>query len=160
MSDTALPEAGLFRTLFAHPQKPKAVQARKLVYFSPSSDQGPPAVLVPDARDGRVWRFGNKGVKADDTHWVNTLVPLPSQGYYQLTRELIYGIQQKLPARLLVFLSYDNNAQAVVYPGVGLEDQNIVFGNDPIALSDLQLDSLEPVSFGLGQARIEPESVH
>lgn len=160
MSEAPLPDAGLYRTIFAHPDKPKAVPARKLVYFAPTSDQGPPAVLVPDGRDGRVWRFGKKGVKADDAAWLQSLVPLPSQGYYQLTRELIYGIQQKLPERLLVFLSYDNNAQAVVYPGVGLEDQNIVFGNDPIALSDLQIESLEPVSFGLAQARVEPESVH
>lgn len=160
MSDAALPEAGLYRTLFAHPTQAGAVGARKLVYFSPSSDQGPPAVLVPDARDGRVWRFGSKGVQADDRAWLKTLVPLPPQGYYELTRELIYGVAQQLPARLLVFLSYDAGANAVVYPGAGLPDQTIVFGSEPIALSDLQLDSLAPVGFGLAQARPESTSVH
>jgi len=160
MSDAALPEAGLYRTLFAHPTQGNAVGARKLVYFSPTSDQGPPAVLVPDARDGRVWRFGSKGVQADDPAWLKTLVPLPTQGYYELSRELIYGVGQQLPKRLLVFLSYDAGANAVVYPGVGLPDQTIAFGDEPVALSDLQLDSLTPVSFGLAQARTAPESVH
>lgn len=160
MSDVALPEAGLYRTIFAHPTQADAVGARTLVYFSPSSDQGPPAVLVPDARDGRVWRFGSKGVQADDRAWLQTLVPLPPQGYYELTRELIYGVGQQLPKRLLVFVSYDAGANAVVFPGVGLPDQTIAFGNEPIVLSDLQLDSLTPVSFGLAQARTEPASVH
>lgn len=160
MPEGALPEAGLYRTIFPHPSEEQAVGARRLVYFAPSSDQGPPAVLVPDTRDGRVWRFGRKGVKADDKAWLASLVPLPTQGYYELTRRLIYGVGQHLPERLLVFLSYDEHANAVVYPGVGLNDQSIQFGTDPIAISDLQLDGLRAVSFGLAQARPAPSTVH
>lgn len=160
MSDGALPSAGLYRTIFPHPSEEKAVGARQLVYFAPASDQGPPAVLVPDKRDGRVWHFGHKGVKADDHAWLQSLVPLPTQGYYELTRTLTYGVGQHLPERLLVFLSYDAKANVVVYPGVGLKDQSIQFGTDAISLSDLQLDGLRAVSFGLAQARTEPSTVH
>lgn len=160
MSEGALPEAGLYRTIFPHPSEGQAVGARRLVYFAPTSDQGPPAVLVPDKREGRVWRFGHKGVKADDKKWLSSLVPLPTQGYYELTRQLIYGVGQHLPERLLVFLSYDEAGTAQVYPGVGLNDQSIQFGADAIAISDLQLDGLRAVSFGLAQARVEPSTVH
>lgn len=160
MSEAALPPAGLYRTLFAHPTQPNNIGARALVYFSPSSDQGPPAVIRPERREGRAWKFGQQGVQASDPAWLNYLVPLPPQGYYLLSQEVIYGVGQKLPAHLLVFLSYDAQANAVVFPGVGLPDQNIAFGNDAIALSDLQLEYCVPVTFGLAQARVEPSSVH
>lgn len=155
MSDQELPEAGLYRTLFPHPTHAKQVGARQLVYFAPVSDQGPPAILASTGRNGRVWQFGQNGIRTDDLDWLNRMVPLPTQGYYQLTRSLVFTVGQELPASLLVFLSYDHNANAVVYPGVSMPNQAIVFSTDPIAISDLQLEALQPVAFGLAQQRTE-----
>lgn len=159
MSDAnTLPPAGLYRTLYPHPENPQAVPARRLVYFSPTSDQGPPVVLVPDGREGRIWNFGKKGVLTTDESWLQTLMPLPAQGYYAVTRPLTFSPGQQLPKELLVFLGYDANGNVAVFPGVAVQDQNIVFAADPIALSDLQLEGLRPMPFGLAQER--PAQVH
>lgn len=158
MSDEKLPEAGLYRTMFPHPTNADAIPARRLTYFSPVSDQGPPVLLIPDGREGRLWNFGKQGVLTEDAEWLSTLVPLKAQGYYSLNREVLFSAGQKLPPGLLVFLGYTQEGDAVVFPGVTMKDQNIAFAMDAIPLSDLQLDALTPVEFKLAQARDAQES--
>lgn len=155
MSAEKLPAAGLYRTVFPHPTNAQAIPARTLTYFSPVSDQGPPVLLIPDSRDGRVWNFGKQGVLTEDAEWLSTLVPLKAQGYYTVNREIVFAAGQKLPVGLLVFLSYNQQGEAAIFPGVTLKEQNIAFAMDAILISDLQLDALSPVEFRLAQARVE-----
>lgn len=151
-----LPAAGMYRTLYPHPENAQAVPARTLTYFSPTSDQGPPVVLIPDSRTGRVWNFGKQGVLTKDEAWLQTLVPLEPQGYYMLRRELVIGAGQKLPVGLLVFLSYSPQGEPTIYPGVSVKDQNIAFALDAIPISDLQLNALSPLDFTLAQEQPPP----
>lgn len=155
MSDTNLPAAGLYRTIFPHPKSPQQVPARSLVFFSPTSDQGPPIVLLPSERKGNLWAISQQGFLTDDEAWCKTMVPLPAQGYYTLTRDLVFGAGQTLPQGLLVLFSYTRGGDPVAFPGVTTPENAIAFARDGVGLTDLQLPYLQGANFRLAQGRTD-----
>lgn len=157
-SEQEYPEAGMYRTAYAHPKNPQAIRERLLVYFSPKSDQGPPIVLPPERLQNFQWSFATRGFLVDDLAWAQALIPLRPQGFYQLTQDLVVGNGQNLPAKLLVQLTYTQNGEAVVHAGVAAPDGSIVFAREGLLLSDLQLDTLEQASFRLAMMQPPPQA--
>lgn len=158
MSASNFPQAGLYRTIFPHPKNPQQVPARTLVFFSPTSDQGPPIVLLPNERRGNLWTISQQGFLTDDESWCRTMVALPPQGYYTLTRDIVFAAGQTLPEGLLVLFSYSRAGEGVVFPGVTTPENAIAFARDGIVLSDLQLPFLQGATFRLAQGRAEQPS--
>ena len=145
-----LPAAGLYRTLFAHPnaEHARAVPGGVLVYFHPTSEQGPPLVALPEGNAHNAWSFSRKGFLIPETSWCATLSPLPPQGYYVASSDLVLQNGQKLPQGMLVQLGYTRQAQPIVFPSRHDAEANaIVFAEQGALITDLQLLDLAPLPF-------------
>lgn len=153
-TELVLPEAGLYRTTFAHPKSPQAIRERMLVYFSPKSDQGPPIVLPPEKLQAQQWSFAQRGFLVDDEAWARSLIPLRPQGYYTLTEELLVGPGQRLPSELLVLLTYTAQGEGVLHAGVTTPESFIAFAREGVVISDFQLDTLAQAAFRLAKGQV------
>lgn len=146
--------AGLYRTAVALPGKEQAIGPRRLVWLHPITDAGKPAVALPKAVTDNRWTFQDRGFLIEDPAWVGTLVSLPQQGFYVSRKDLDLGRDPagreiKLPAGLLLQLSYTPEGEPVIFPGVLEPGNKIQFQARGARLTDLQLDSLERVDFKL-----------
>ena len=149
MSESETPGNGLYRTTLPLPGKEQQVPAGRLVYFHAKSDQGQPAVVLPHQVVDNRWQFGNQGFLVQDPEWPSTLIELPRQGFYTVTRELRIGQGVKLPEGVLVQLGFTAQGEAVIFPGVLEAGNRIAFQQAGAKISDLQLDALQVIDFKL-----------
>ncbi|MBU6161757.1 MAG: hypothetical protein KGO50_11590 [Myxococcales bacterium] len=140
-------QSGLYRTTIALPESPKSVPEARLVLVQMTNEHPHPVVVLPNGVTDNRWTFGNQGFLARDADWLKSLVPLPRQGFYTLTRELEIGAGSKLPEGLLVQLGYTADGRPVIFPGQLMPGNAIQFGSRGALIGDLQLDFLKVNEF-------------
>lgn len=157
MPEVTLPACGLCRTVFPLPGN-DAVPAGTLVYFHNHSDgdEGPPVVQLPEKAEHNRWTFQTEKHAAEDLRWCASLVPLPKEGFYQLTAPLWIGNGQKLPSGLLVQLGYTRKGQPAAFPGLLINGGTIQFQRRGAILTDLQLNNLRRSDFRLLAVQPKP----
>ena len=155
-------KTGLYRTTLPYPGHEKAVPGRHLILLNTENEHGKPVILMPEKVVSNQWFFRNRGMLANDEGWLDTLVPLQTQGFYKVIKQINGPRGVKLPPALLVQLGYRQNGDPLIFPGTFEEGAKIVFGVRGILISDLQINNLEMMTFKLAappkQAQDQPQS--
>jgi hypothetical protein len=149
MATSNLPPCGIFRTTLPLEGRETQVPSGRLVYFHNHSEQNKPIVLLPQANTDNRWTFQDRGYLVENNTWVNTMVPLPPQGFYLVKREISVAGGGSVSQGLLVQLGYNTNGEAILFPGTLEPGNRIQFPDRGVKLSDLQIDLLEPAAFRL-----------
>lgn len=140
------PPCGLYRTTVAMPGKEEQVPAGRLVYFHNHSEQGPPIVLMPSKNTNNKWTFHTRGYLVESPAFVDTLAPLPREGFYVLRANLSVG-EGFLTERSLVQLGYNPKGEPILFLGERKEN-NISFPKRGAGFkSDSIFKELDPVNF-------------
>ncbi len=160
-----LPPCGLYRTSKALEGHAEQFPEGLLVYFHNHSDSGLPQVLAPDHNVHNRWHFHGPGVEFRALSWADTLVAVPSEGFYSLRRELTFE-GGSWPKGALVQLGYNRNADAILFIAQvrgHLEENDLFFADKGVGIRREQLSILEPVSVYQEQASADdhgPANVH
>jgi hypothetical protein len=142
-------QSGLYRTTLPLPEQPQAVPEGRLVLIQVTPEHPHPVVVLPQKAVDNRWLFGNQGVLARDPAWLASLVPLPRQGFYTLTRDLEIGQGVRMPEGLLVQLGFTAQGQPVIFPGQLMPGNSIQFAARGALITDLQLEFLKVNEFRL-----------
>ena len=147
MTETQLPDCGLYRTGIALPSRSEDVPAGSLVYFHNHSDQGSPMVVTPHDNENNCWRFHERGWSVEDSDFIEKMVPLKPEGLYLNTRHLHITREEVIPERTLIQLGYNRKADTILFVG-RFEGNAIVFPHQGYAFESAQIqETLEPASF-------------
>jgi len=140
-----LPDCGLYRTTKPLPENEATVPAGVLVYFHNHSDSGLPVVIVPDHNIHNRWHFHGGGVLFRGLSWADSLVKLPSEGFYMLRKTLTFE-GGEWPKGALVQLGYNRNAEPILFIGQAraqLEENDLWFSDRGVSIQREQLSILE-----------------
>lgn len=105
VSTILAPPCGLYRTTRALPGD-DAVGPGLLVSFHDHSDAAVPVVFLPAFSTFNRWAWGKDPHPIRERGWLESLRPLPAEGYYVLPEDLAFD-EAKWPASSLVQLGYD-----------------------------------------------------
>lgn len=130
--------------------RPTVVAERRLVYLHDHRPEEWPTVQLPvELQHGR-WEFGEE-IEVLDAVFLLALEPLPPEGWYVLRHavEATSGADggAELPARSLVMLGYNRNAEPILSPAQ-FGARELRFGDAGLRFDSPDvLDQLEPVNF-------------
>lgn len=110
---------GLHRTTIALPGSEETVTAEELVLLHDHRPDEFPTVSLPTHCEANRWWFGEPGIAAEDADFLESLIPLPDEGYYALLRDLPLSDDPDdiLLDGSLVMLGYDRTGNCILYPG-------------------------------------------
>lgn len=144
-----LPRCGLYRTTVALPGAESVVAAGMLVSFHDHSESGTPAVLVPAFNVFNRWKWTTKPIFVEERSWIETMQPLPAEGFYALRADLpLAGAAGRWAKGTLVQLGYDRSGVGIVFIAQLRHDSSessLWFAERGERLSDDRLDLLEPL---------------
>ncbi len=146
MASTKLPDCGLYRTTKALPGHEEKIPAGMLVYFHNHSDSGLPQVLAPDHNVHNRWHFHGPGILVRGLSWIDTLVRMPSEGFYTLRRELTFE-GGRWAKGAIVQLGYTNKAEPILFIAQvrrKLQENDLFFSHRGVGIKREQLSILEP----------------
>ena len=127
------------------PEHEAEVPASVLVYFHNHSDSGLPVVIVPDHNIMNRWHFHGAGTPFRGLSWADTLVKLPSEGFYMLRKQLDFD-GGSWPKATLVQLGYTKTGDPILFIAQqrGAMDENDLFFSDRgVGIRQDQLAMLE-----------------
>jgi hypothetical protein len=142
-----LPQCGLYRTTKPLPDNAEAVPSGVLVYFHNHSDSGLPVVIAPDHNILNRWHFHGAGIPFRGLSWADSLVKLPTEGFYSLRKGLDFD-GGSWPKGTLVQLGYTRNGDPILFIGqirAQLEENDLWFSDKGVGVSRDQLALLEPL---------------
>lgn len=140
VSTVRLPRCGLFRTTRALDEH---VPAGMLVNFHNHSDHGTPVVHLPMYNSFNRWSWEKDGRPVRELSWVETLEPLPAEGYYLLREEARFE-EAKWPKHSLVQLGYEKSGTGLLFLAqrrFHLAENTLFFAERGMPFNDL--DNLE-----------------
>jgi hypothetical protein len=143
-----LPNCGLFRTTKALPEHEADIPANTLIYFHNHSDSGLPVVVVPDHNIMNRWHFHGAGIPFRGLSWADTLVKLPSEGFYSLRRQLDFD-GGSWPKATLVQLGYNKSGDPILFIAqqrATLQENDLFFSDRGVGIAREQLSMLEALS--------------
>lgn len=110
-------EPGIYKTTKYLPGNEAQVGPDQLILIRTDGDFAPASVLLPVANTNNQWRFQMPGVKvpAASLNWGETLVKLPHEGFYRLTREFTFGDKGKWIENAIVQLGYTRKGEPILF---------------------------------------------
>jgi hypothetical protein len=142
-----LPDCGLYRTTKPLPEHESVIGAGQLVYFHNHSDSGLPVVIAPEHNVLNRWHFHGAGVPFRGLSWADTLIKLPSEGFYMLRKALTFD-GGEWPKASLVQLGFTRAGDAILFIGqvrAQLAENDLWFSDRGVGISRDQLALLEPL---------------
>jgi len=143
-----LPECGLYRTTKPLPEHEATIPAGVLVYFHNHSDSGLPVVIIPDHNIMNRWHFHGAGVPFRGLSWADTLVKLPSEGFYMLRKALDFD-GGSWPKSTLVQLGYTKSGDPILFIAQqrgAMEENDLFFSERGVGIRQDQLAMLEALN--------------
>jgi hypothetical protein len=140
-----LPDCGLYRTTKALPEHEAAIPAGQLVYFHNHSDSGLPVVIAPEHNVHNRWHFHGSGTPFRGLSWADSLVKLPSEGFYMLRKPLTFE-GGEWPKAALVQLGYTRAAEPILFIAqarASLQENDLWFSDRGVSIQRDQLALLE-----------------
>lgn len=109
---------GLHRTTQPLGGEEDSIGADHLVLLHDHRPEEFPFVALPTHSEDNRWWFAEPGVEAIDADFLESLIPLPDEGYYVLLRDvpLSDDPDNVLRGGGLVMLGYDRRGNCIVYP--------------------------------------------
>ena len=154
-----LPPCGLYRTTKALPDNEAAIPAGTLVYFHNHSDSGLPVVTAPDHNILNRWHFHGAGIPFRGLSWADSLVKLPSEGFYMLRKGLDFE-GGSWPKGTLVQLGYTRTGDPILFIAqirASLDENDLWFSDKGVGISREKLALLEQLQVF---AEPPPEGAH
>ena len=154
-----LPDCGLFRTTKPLPGHEDEVPAGILVYFHNHSDSGLPVVVAPEHNVHNRWHFHGAGIPFRGLSWADSMVKLPTEGFYMLRRAHSFD-GGEWPKGALVQLGYTRQGDPILFIAQAraqLEENDLFFSNSGVGITREQLAMLEPLHVFVEPA---PAGVH
>ena len=110
---------GLHRTTVPLPGAEDVVGAGALVLLHDHRPDEYPMVAVPTHCEQNRWWFAEPGVPAEDADFLESLIPLPDEGYYVLLQDVALSDDPDdvLLDGTLLMLGYDRGGNCILYPG-------------------------------------------
>ncbi|MEZ4448876.1 MAG: hypothetical protein R3B09_05285 [Nannocystaceae bacterium] len=110
-------QPGIYRTTKALPGYEPQVQPNMLILIRTDGEFAPASVLLPVQNNHNQWRFQMPGIRVPtpDFGWANSLVKLPHEGFYRLTREYSFPNSGKWLQNAIVQLGYTRAAEPILF---------------------------------------------
>jgi hypothetical protein len=154
-----LPPCGLYRTTKALPEHEDAIPSGALVYFHNHSDSGLPVVITPDHNVLNRWHFHGDGIPFRGLSWADSLIKLPTEGFYMLRKGLDFE-GGSWPKGTLVQLGYTRVGDPILFIAqqrASLDENDLFFSDRGVGVTREQLSILEPLNVFVEPA---PEGAH
>jgi len=110
-------QPGIFKTTKFLPEHEATVAPNLLILIRTDAEFAPASVLLPVQNIHNQWRFQMPGVKVPkvDYGWGSSLVKLPHEGFYRLTREFKFGDNGRWLPNAIVQLGYTRGAEPILF---------------------------------------------
>jgi hypothetical protein len=147
-SKNVLPACGLYRTTKPLPDHEDEVGESTLVYFHNHSDAGLPVVVAPDHNILNRWHFHGAGIPFRSLAWADSLVRLPSEGFYTLRKSLEFD-GGSWPRSTLVQLGYTRTADPILFIAQlrsALDENDLFFSDRGVGIAREQLALLDALN--------------
>ncbi|HHH29669.1 MAG TPA: hypothetical protein ENK57_15175 [Polyangiaceae bacterium] len=140
-----LPEPGLYRTTKAYPGHEETIPAGVLVYVGVPQNGGLPFVVRPGANRNNRWFWGEPTIPFRAVSWGDSLVKLPSEGFYTLPEEIAFEGGGKWLENAIVQLGYNGEGKGIIFVGEQHEEEErniLVFSDKGRMIDDKLLNRL------------------
>ena len=110
-------QPGIYKTTKFLPGNEAEIAPNMLVLIRTDGEFAPASVLKPIRNENNVWRFGMPGIHipATSLNWGETLVKVPHEGFYRLTREHSFGDEGKWLKNAIVQLGYTRSGEPILF---------------------------------------------
>ncbi|MCB9568610.1 MAG: hypothetical protein H6710_15565 [Myxococcales bacterium] len=143
-------QPGIYQTTKALPGHEPTITPGMLILIRTDGEFAPASVLTPVSNTHNQWRFQMPGVKVPtpDFGWASSLIKLPHEGFYRLTREYSFPKGGRWLKNAIVQLGYTRSAEPILF---------IAQRRSPLVSNDLWFSD-KGVKISLDEARdlIEP----
>jgi hypothetical protein len=136
-------EPGLYRTTKPYPGQEDAFPAGVLVYVGVENDV--PFVVRPGQNRRNRWFWGKPTQPLRASSWVETLKPLPSEGFYTLPYDIQLDGGGRWVKNAIVQLGYNGEGRGILFVGEdhSSETRNVlVFSDKGLLINDDLLSKL------------------
>jgi len=140
-----LPDPGLYRTTKPYPGHEDAIPENALVFVGQNEKTGVTFVVRPGANRLNRWYWGEPTVPLRSTVWAQTLIALPSEGFYTLPRQIDTGNGGRWIKNAIVQLGYNREGKGILFVAEQhkSEGRNIlVFSDTGVGIDDTTLNQL------------------
>jgi hypothetical protein len=110
-------QPGIYKTTKFLPEHEATVAPNMLILIRTDAEFAPASVLLPVQNIHNQWRFQMPGVKVprNDLRWGDSLVKLPHEGFYRLTREYRFGETGRWLTNAIVQLGYTRAGDPILF---------------------------------------------
>lgn len=110
-------EPGIYKTTKFLPEHEATVAPNMLILIRTDAEFAPASVLLPVNNLHNQWRFQMPGVKVPKVSygWGESLIKLPHEGFYRLTREFSFGDGGKWLVNAVVQLGYTRAGEPILF---------------------------------------------
>lgn len=146
-------QPGIYKTTKALPEHEPTIQPGMLILIRTDGDFAPASVLTPVQNIQNQWRFQMPGIKVPtrDYGWADSLVKLPHEGFYRLTREFTFGDKGKWIENAIVQLGYTRKAEPILFIAQRrspLTSNELWFSDKGVKIESDQVDEmLQPLAW-------------
>ncbi|MFP6685382.1 MAG: hypothetical protein VB934_11740 [Polyangiaceae bacterium] len=110
-----LPDPGLYRTTTPYPGREEDITANCLVYVGVPTNGGLPFVVRPGANRKNRWFWGEPTIPLRAVNWAESLVKLPSEGFYLLPEEISFDGGGRWLMNAIVQLGYNEEGRGILF---------------------------------------------
>lgn len=135
MNDTF--PAGLYRTTTPLPEAPADIPADALVYVGDRPGR-PPFLVRPNSNRNNRWYWDEPVRPLPSRAWLESLIPLPPEGFYTLPETLTFGETGRWLQNAIVQLGYNGAGQGILFVAEDheAEPRNVLIFSDRGQLID------------------------
>lgn len=110
-------QPGIYKTTKFLPENESTVAPNLLILIRTDAEFAPASVLLPVQNVQNQWRFQMPGVKVPKVSygWGESLIKLPHEGFYRLTREFKFGDSGRWLANAIVQLGYTRAGEPILF---------------------------------------------
>ena len=110
-------QPGIYKTTKFLPGHEATVAPNMLILIRTDAEFAPASVLLPVNNIQNQWRFQMPGVKIPSASfgWGESLVKLPHEGFYRLTREFTFGDSGRWLKNAIVQLGYTRGGDPILF---------------------------------------------
>jgi hypothetical protein len=146
-------EPGIYKTTKFLPGHEATVAPNMLVLIRTDAEFAPASVLLPVSNVQNQWRFQMPGVRvpASSFGWGESLVKLPHEGFYRLTKEFTFGESGRWLKNAIVQLGYTRGGEPILFIAQRrspLVSNDLFFSDKGVKIELAQLNAMsEPLTW-------------